>query len=353
MEEGGTAKEGVVEDDPLLGYNFERCLRVTVDESHGFAPDEMRDYTRLAYGGLREHVRMVYGKSLASRARDVQGYFLNLLEGAAVYTSRADPRLYNRRPPIQLQARAFLEGHVQTFMANFKAANLQPAFLVIDNEGTEAEMAAAEVAFECWRAGDPEPALELVEYSPDEERGPEEGRNRARVFTLVGNHSTEAQVRLLRAKRPVQPYREAYVFFRSQLGDDHLRLLASTENVLATEDAKMVGDYDEYMSPTNMIPFLRDLWKSFGSPARQPSAQKKPPRVETPLTERERWWEFQRLLQNVLESPADTSVQAERVAQNEAKKIHMLEAECLQKIEEAVERGLSGAELEEVVKEVS
>ena len=353
LEEGGTAKEGVVEDDPLLGYNFERCLRVTVDESHGFAPDEMRDYTRLAYGGLREHVRMVYGKSLASRARDVQGYFLNLLEGAAVYTSRADPRLYNRRPPIQLQARAFLEGHVQTFMANFKAANLQPAFLVIDNEGTEAEMAAAEVAFESWRAGDPEPALELVEYSPDEERGPEEGRNRARVFTLVGNHSTEAQVRLLRAKRPVQPYREAYVFFRSQLGDDHLRLLASTENVLATEDAKMVGDYDEYMSPTNMIPFLRDLWKSFGSPARQPSAQKKPPRVETPLTERERWWEFQRLLQNVLESPADTSVQAERVAQNEAKKIHMLEAECLQKIEEAVERGLSGAELEEVVKEVS
>ena len=133
MEEGGTAKEGVVEDDPLLGYNFERCLRVTVDESHGFAPDEMRDYTRLAYGGLREHVRMVYGKSLASRARDVQGYFLNLLEGAAVYTSRADPRLYNRRPPIQLQARAFLEGHVQTFMANFKAANLQPTFLVIDN----------------------------------------------------------------------------------------------------------------------------------------------------------------------------------------------------------------------------
>ena len=157
---------------------------------------------------------------------------------------------------------------MQTFMANFKAANLQPAFLVIDNEGTEAEMVAAEVAFECWRAGDPEPALELVEYSPDEERGPEEGRDRARVFTLVGNHSTEAQVRLLRAKRPVQPYREAYVFFRSQLGDDHLRLLASTENVLATEDAKMVGDYDEYMSPTNMIPFLRDLWKSFGSPAR-------------------------------------------------------------------------------------
>ena len=75
--------------------------------------------------------------------------------------------------------------------------------------------------------------------------------------------------------------------------------------------------------------------------------------METPLTERERWWEFQRLLQNVLESPADTFVQAERVAQNEAKKIHMLEAECLQKVEEAVERGLSGADLEKVVQEVS
>ena len=123
--------------------------------------------------------------------------------------------------------------------------------------------------------------------------------------------------------------------------------------MLATEDAKMVGDYDEYMSPTNMIPFLRDLWKSFGSPPRQPSAQKKPLRVETPLTERQRWWEFQRLLQNVLESPANTSVQAERVAQNEARKIHMLEAECLQNIEEAVERGLSGADLEKVVQEVS
>ena len=352
-KEVGTARKAVVEDDPLLGYNFESCLRVTVDESLGEAPHGMKDYRRLAYGGLRQHVRMVYGKSLASRARDVQGYFLNLLEGAAVYTSRADPRLYNRRPPIQLQARAFLEGHVQTFMANFKAANLQPAFLVIDNEGTEAEVAGAEFAFESWRAGDPEPALQLVEYSPDEEPGTEQDRLTARVFTLVGNHSTEAQVRLLRAKRPVQPYREAYVFFRSQLGDDHLRLLASTENVLATEDAKMVGDYDEYMSPTNMIPFLRDLWKSFGSPARQPSAQKKPPRVETPLTERERWWEFQRLLQNVLESPADASVQAERIAQNEARKIHMLEAECLQKIEEAVERGLSGADLEKVVQEVS
>ena len=143
------------------------------------------------------------------------------------------------------------------------------------------------------------------------------------------------------------------MFFRSQWGADHLWLLASTQNVLASEGAKMVGDYNKYMSPSNVIPFLRDLWKSFGSPARQPLAQKKPPRVETPLTERERWWEFQRLLQNVLESPADTSVQAERVAQNEAKKIHMLEAECLQKIEEAVERGLSGAELEEVIKEVS
>ena len=31
----------------------------------------------------------------------------------------------------------------------------------------------------------------------------------------------------------------------------------------------------------------------------------------------------------------------------------MLEAECLQKIEEAVERGLSGADLEKVVQEVS
>ena len=100
MEEGGTAKE--VEDDPLLGYNFERCLRVTPDESDGVAPEEIRDYLRLVYSGLREHVRMVYGKTLASRARDVQGYFLNLLEGTAVYTSRADPRLHNRRPPIQL-----------------------------------------------------------------------------------------------------------------------------------------------------------------------------------------------------------------------------------------------------------
>ena len=77
-------------------------MRVTPDESLAVAPEETRDYTRLAYGGVREHVRLVYGKSLASRARDVQGYFLNLLEGAAVYTSRADPRLYNRRPPIQL-----------------------------------------------------------------------------------------------------------------------------------------------------------------------------------------------------------------------------------------------------------
>ena len=46
-------------------------------------------------------------------------------------------------------------------------------------------------------------------------------------------------------------------------------------------------------------------------------------------------------------------MQAERVAQNEAKKIHMLEAECLQKIEEAVERGLSRADLEKVIQEVS
>ena len=81
--------------------------------------------------------------------------------------------------------------------------------------------------------------------------------------------------------------------------------------------------------------------------------QKKPPRVEMPLTERERWWEFQRLLQNVLESPTNTSVQVERVVQNEARKIHMLEAECLQKIEEVVEGGLSGADLEKVVQEVS
>ena len=102
MEEGGGAKQDVVEDDPLLGYNFERCLRVTPDESDAVAPEEIRDYTKLACGGLGEHVRMVYGKTLASRARDVQGYFLNLLEGAAVYTSRTDPRLYNRRPPIQL-----------------------------------------------------------------------------------------------------------------------------------------------------------------------------------------------------------------------------------------------------------
>ena len=71
MEEGGTAKEDVVEDDPLLGYNFERCLRVTPDESLAVAPEETRDYTRLAYGGVREHVRLVYGKSLAS----VRGMF--------------------------------------------------------------------------------------------------------------------------------------------------------------------------------------------------------------------------------------------------------------------------------------
>ena len=52
MEEGGTTKQDVPEDDPLIGYNFERCLRVTVDESAAKAPAELRDYMRLAYGGL-------------------------------------------------------------------------------------------------------------------------------------------------------------------------------------------------------------------------------------------------------------------------------------------------------------
>ena len=132
-----------------------------------------------------------------------------------------------------------------------------------------------------------------------------------------------------------------------------MRLLASTENVLASEDARMVGDYEGHQTPSHMIPFLRDLWKSLGCPARQPSAQKKPPRVENPSSEKERWWEFQRLLQNVLECPADASVQAEKIAQNEAKKMDSLQAECVSTIQQAVDAGKTGGDLRKVEEEVS
>ena len=90
------------------------------------------------------------------------------------------------------------------------------------------------------------------------------------AFTLTGNHSTDALMRLVemgsvphsRAKR------SCYVYFNSQLSDDHFQFLARFENETCVADAQLTADYNLFSDPQYLCPFIRTHWTDLGRPKR-------------------------------------------------------------------------------------
>ncbi len=303
-EDADEEEDAVLNAAEFLPYKFANCplLRPLVAPQSNLRTVE--GHKRLAYGQLPDFVDHLLGDTRSSKFANVLPCYRRLLKSAVAYTTNADPRRFDKRPPPELCSRPFLMERVDELLSCFAEDALGPAFVVIGGGGVE------DRAYESWLRGDAEPALALVEGT-EEGEGTEElvDADPPTLYTLVGNHSTHAQVlkgqQTTSVSQNLKMRRPAFLFFRRQMGDDHLRFLARQENQLSQERAGTVSSYLGHTDPKNVIPFIRRHWEELGNPPRQPGAQTKPKQeaLRNPNTPQERWWAFYTRLPLVLEVP--------------------------------------------------
>ena len=156
--------------------------------------------------------------------------YIQLMGKAALYTTMADVRCWNRRAAVEsgFLMRPHVLSRVQELMANFSFERLGVAVVIID------DCEEFKPAFQAWKAKDFEPITQLVEQY--EAPGDMEEVDRTVGFTLVGNHSTEAQACLIEEEKLSVCTRRAFVFFESQLPKDDFHFISRHENVLVQAD---------------------------------------------------------------------------------------------------------------------
>lgn len=184
-----------------------------------------------------------------------------LMSQAALHGDKLDVRRFNNRPPVRLQSRAFVLQRVESLKADFVAAHMGPAVVVIADTGawdvgTKQQVLAAAELCRQWEEGNPEPLVEEFAKADGSEPA-------VHAFTLVGNHSTAALCQLVDR---LDPYRAAYIFFASQLKKDQFNFIARHENEVALQRAEGTASYMGFGHTLNVIPFIHRIHESFGSP---------------------------------------------------------------------------------------
>jgi hypothetical protein len=261
---------------------------------------------RLTGKRLKQHVEEVHGSRRSGTMEEenrIKAY-IGLMGKAALYTTKADVRCWNRRASVEsgFSTRPHVPTRVQELMANFSFERLGAAVVVID------DCEDSKLVFEAWRAHDYAPLIRLVERYEAPGDSMEEV-DRTAGFTLVGNHSTDAHVRLIEQNKVGVCTRRAFVFFESQLAKDDFRFISRHENVLVQADA-VTTHYQGHCEPLNVIPFIRQVWKSpeFGMVPRAPAGTTSNSRNE----QYQRYWRFHNRLQQILERPEQISRSEEK-----------------------------------------
>jgi hypothetical protein len=253
-------------------------------------PCEGEGVLRLTGDRLMQHVDDVHGSRRAASVEEENRIrcYIQLIGKAALYTSRADVRCWNRRADVNsgFSTRPHVAVRVQELMGTFSFERLGAAVVVIDDCENNKPV------FEAWKREEYEPLIKLVEQYDGE-------LERTVGFTLVGNHSTDAHCRLIDEQKIKICTRRAFVFFQQQLPMDDFRFISKHENVLVQADA-VTTHYQGHCEPLNVIPFIRQVWKSpeFNMVPRAPAGT-----TGTKNLEYQKYWKFHHRLQQILERP--------------------------------------------------
>lgn len=225
--------------------------------------------------------RQEFVESASSTDADANKYY-DLLEQAYLFNEHGDPTLYNHRPPVLLASRPWNEDRVVQLQRVFQSSQLDAALVVIqdmeepgidgkpaEEQPPEAQLQAARAAKEAFDSPPPQlqPLISIVT-----------GNTRAHMYTIVGNHSTAAHVRLIessKARRDVGVEamrwgrtRKTYYFFRSQFkARDDFLFLARFENESVVSNAQTL-QYTGHQEPLHVLDLIRNVYVAFGRPAR-------------------------------------------------------------------------------------
>lgn len=194
------------------GYNFTQLEDERISFKGDLAlPCEGEGVLHLTGKRLMNHVEEVQGSRCSATVEEENRIkcYIQLLGKAALYTTKADVRCWNHHADVEsgFSTRPHVPSRVQELMGSFSFERLGAAIVVID------DCEEFKLVFQAWRNHDYDPLIRLVEqYEPPADMDEED---HTVGFTLVGNHSTDAHVRLIDEEKVSVCTRRAFVFFES------------------------------------------------------------------------------------------------------------------------------------------
>lgn len=217
-------------------------------------------------------VSLQYGSGTVAE----QEKYCALLKCAAARIDRVPASAINHRPPTRLTTRPFLLPRRTQLIENFNFDLVATCIVVVEDDCDAQEhpvpseaRTRAMSARKAWQEYDLRNLL--TGLLGDDTGGP---TTPLYAFTLTGNHSTDALVHLveLGTVSVERAVRCCYVYFRTQLEDEHFQFLARFENETCAAEAELTASYNLFSDPQYLCPFIRKHWVDLGRPDRQSEA---------------------------------------------------------------------------------
>lgn len=217
-------------------------------------------------------VSLQYGSGTVAE----QEKYCALLKCAAARIDRVPASAINHRPPTRLTTRPFLLARRTQLIENFNFDLIATCIVVVEDDcDAEDHTVTSEARTRALSARKASQEYDLRNLLSglvgDNTSGP---TTPLYAFTLTGNHSTDALVHLveLGTVSVDRAVRCCYVYFRSQLHDEHFQFLARFENETCAAEAELTASYNLFSDPQYLCPFIRKHWVDMGRPDRQSEA---------------------------------------------------------------------------------